>query len=717
MNFAQPPDDTPKSPWAERFTVQEESRDVLTWDNLKHSGYAPEIPRVNNPIHYLNISDLIDQLAPNAVPSDGELDKLLRTEDYQNDKLRGIVRVFLWRAYATDVGDAAKAIGDIYNLTKLRVDETRWFGFFRKDRWYDWIQTSPPAKAGGLLWSVDDPNVWRELSMCLELADRALKALIEDKNDHAMLNFPRQFRNSYCLLMGYGTVQLQTILYGRIEKWEDVVPRRDGDDPPPSDARVLLSLYAEEILAKVKGEPCQFNYVAGISKSQWRQRLEEILTTYKWIIHELCHGIIGARDQNNIPGEVRPNIERAAEPTLMVFAKLATPWSKNFFGGSTTVFPLLADIPIAVLSYEVPSALYMNHPSIPGDWQKDDAEINSTYTPASWTSRLLSEAFWNDPAVPQKSADYFHRPFIFSNSTRWGGGPQAWGAVEPDPDDHTLATMTNQDKQVLETWNERHQIWIGIREVWYDEERYKWENSPWAQIEWRIKIDLFAAAFAKRDEVACAQIATELVHRINWSEDRNTYIRYLPKNDRDLSPWWVLHCIGLLMMASIPIRDHPNLERSQMIETNWTYSAAPSLEAAAAGERYAVRFVMEGTQPKDEHGVNRSEYFDQVNETGQKVNDITQYDYLGLTCGVVNEVARYAPMYAVWVGSIMEAQIALREDRVSIQRNYLAAHSTRWASNWVYKIPKYNQRVIRVVNNVTYDMKWNKYTWEWELAP
>ncbi|GAW13475.1 hypothetical protein ANO14919_028610 [Xylariales sp. No.14919] len=200
MNIGEPPpEDLPDSPWAARFTRQQNSRNVFAWDNLQHSGYAPEGPRVNDPIRYLDTTGF-PGLGENPVtPNNEEMDKIFRTESYQNHKLRGLRTweantLNRWVNFGPEFGsfsgghvtrddpNLAQALKSAFDRSKVKVDETRWYKFFGKDRWYDRIQTSPPATTGGLLWTVDDPRVWGELSICLELADRAFKALIEDRN-------------------------------------------------------------------------------------------------------------------------------------------------------------------------------------------------------------------------------------------------------------------------------------------------------------------------------------------------------------------------------------------------------------------------------------------------------------------------------------------------------------------------------------------------------
>ncbi len=69
----------------------------------------------------------------------------------------------------------------------------------------------------------------------------------------------------------------------------------------------------------------------------------------------------------------------------------------------------------------------------------------------------------------------------------------------------------------------------------------------------------FADAFAKRDEIKCSRIAIELVHIVNWSEDRTVFLAYMPQHNRDLSSQWVIHSIGTQILSALPIPSSPAL--------------------------------------------------------------------------------------------------------------------------------------------------------------
>ncbi|KAI1305100.1 hypothetical protein F5Y03DRAFT_406644 [Xylaria venustula] len=193
------PGSPPHSPWTERWPKREDP--TFGWNNTAHTGLAPELPRVDDAIRYLDTSFAGDLIGPQATPSNRELDILFRTESFQTENLFGMLT---WQAITlnrwvnfspdqigpmsgghlpSDVGDSLEASTRVYDQNKIKVDESRWFRFIKKQRWYDWLETSPPGSVPGRVWSVDDPKIWNELGICLELVDRMFKALIEDKND------------------------------------------------------------------------------------------------------------------------------------------------------------------------------------------------------------------------------------------------------------------------------------------------------------------------------------------------------------------------------------------------------------------------------------------------------------------------------------------------------------------------------------------------------
>jgi hypothetical protein len=161
----------------------------------EHSGLAIEFPRLDPKFYH----DPVPDARKFERPSNGvELDRLFSSEYYQRKYLHGTrswqgVLINRWLGpspfgllsgghTSTDDVDFLRAMVE---RDQIKVDETKWFRFLQKNRWYDLVEDenhpTVPAPRGGP-WSVDNPTVWNELSVCLELADRILKALVSDRH-------------------------------------------------------------------------------------------------------------------------------------------------------------------------------------------------------------------------------------------------------------------------------------------------------------------------------------------------------------------------------------------------------------------------------------------------------------------------------------------------------------------------------------------------------
>ncbi|KAI8635429.1 hypothetical protein F5Y19DRAFT_482660 [Xylariaceae sp. FL1651] len=301
--------DLPSSPWAERFPI---SSCTYISKNVNHSALAPEVPRINDPKYY----DLSPSFTSDELPqSYGDLDKLFWSEDVQREQLWGLDT---WQAAAlsrylrfsptgyvsgghrpvdrksvglvstprldaplsglslqfaglqlwtTSVGANVERDFAVYYRERIKIDEAKWLPFFRKDRWFDWIQVSHPFAQSqpGRTWSVDDPKVWEVMRPSIELANRILGALIEDKHE--------------------GVLTLQTILYGRIDLWSNVSDI--FGQAPVNHATVLLSYPTEQMICQKRGiQNCQWDFIPNLTCSEWRDRLIKLFSTLVWGFRE-----------------------------------------------------------------------------------------------------------------------------------------------------------------------------------------------------------------------------------------------------------------------------------------------------------------------------------------------------------------------------------------------------------------------------------------------
>ncbi|KAI0867286.1 hypothetical protein GGS24DRAFT_516283 [Hypoxylon argillaceum] len=746
----------PFSPWGKRFDTSMDNPPregpYFTWDNLRHSAYAPEVPRINDPMYYL---DLPNENQPQAIPSNEELDKLFRTESIQKAMYSGMVT---WEAITlnrwvqfspqiglmsgghlqSDAGESAKASMAIFDTYRIQVDEERWFPFFRKARWLDWTETSPPSKTSGIVWSVDDPKLWNELRICIELVDRIFKALIEDKNS--------------------------------AEYWQDVVPPEGGEEPYP-DALVLLSYEMEKLIAKTTGKPLANEDIATLSKSQWRARLTETLAAHLWtfvddginsegrewsprsrpftsmcqlnvcrlrvlldpqltlaercrelfmvaqtMFHELMHAIMFGREHDHLARRAVRNRDytRDYEPLIdcQGVSELGICMEQNILGGGFQMSQIMG-LAITSMSRKVPNALLKTRDlHAPGSWGDDGAMIETGYAQSTWISRLLSEAFWKDESVPHKSANFFHRPFIFVNESFY----DEKYAVEwtspivraPNP----VSNSYDTDMSDVRTWNERHQLWDSFSAGWDRNEYVQWRMSPWAFTRCRTTITKFERAFAEKDEIGCGIAANEMVMLVDWT-DQTAFSQALPQDEYDSRVSWIFHAIGLLMMASIPIRKK-GLRRDKS-KPEWTFTGNPSKDLVAAGLTVPVRLAMFESQK--EESVGKSEFFNQADDRGQTESGFSQIDYLQLAERVTTGVSKYALVYFSWVEAIARAGTNIRRDRQDILTAYPQSHETHWASEWFFEEPGYDKRVGYIDNGVPLQATFNSASTYWEYIP
>ncbi|KAI0544607.1 hypothetical protein F4679DRAFT_589322 [Xylaria curta] len=321
----------PSSPWATRFPLDEL---IYTSEQTNHSFFAPKGPTISDPKYYDQRPLPRDAYQPLTLP---QLDTLFWTEAWQIDRLVGIPT---WKAGAFNrhihsipgtgtisgghqpidamkVGfttrfPSARPSGPspileallnsmrtneerdfaVFLQDRIEVDELGWLPFLQKRRWYDWIQVSkdfdsPPGRT----WSVDDPKLWGILRVSLELLNRMLDALIEDRHEGGPLIFEQEkgdYLRFYKLILSLSIhinlhahdSQLQTILWGRVDYWSNV---EDMFGPPPTpDATVLMSYVSEQMLSQMRGVACEWDFIPEMDSQEWRVRLVKLLRKIIW---------------------------------------------------------------------------------------------------------------------------------------------------------------------------------------------------------------------------------------------------------------------------------------------------------------------------------------------------------------------------------------------------------------------------------------------------
>lgn len=169
-------------------------------DRRTHSGVMPEYPSTN--VHEYTMPRRLERPTP-AIPCPNyrELDRLFLTERLQKSAYSGLktwetlpFAELLYDGFpgASDDGDQWSSWLQFVKTT-VQVDESTWFEFFKKPRWFDYRvdprvelkEPSPPWKQlpdDGVHWSVDTEPLWDVLRIAIEVANRVLKKLIEENN-------------------------------------------------------------------------------------------------------------------------------------------------------------------------------------------------------------------------------------------------------------------------------------------------------------------------------------------------------------------------------------------------------------------------------------------------------------------------------------------------------------------------------------------------------
>ncbi|KAI1822451.1 hypothetical protein F4861DRAFT_514371 [Xylaria intraflava] len=527
----------------------------------------------------------------------------------------------------------------------------------------------------------------------------------------------------------------------------------------------------EKRISQAKGTPCRADFMLNLTKDQWHRRMINLLSTHLFsfiesdttpeacdiasehadytsicllraarielligdrvslaercllhfnlavsVVHELMHALMYARYQRVGSGAraFNRNVDRE-EPVIdgKGVAELGFTMESLFFGGAVVIAPS-DGIPITAISFPTPNLISNRHNNtVPGDWSLPGTLLRGFYIPASWTSMLLSEAFWKDKRLPKKSVNYFHRPAVFGTESRNPAhGPRQWSNVLNPNDPDRIHTASDVDKHVIVEWNQRTSVWRNLRMPWYDSEKAAWEASPWSFLPQRIRLHAFIEALSRRDEVACAINADSVTQIVPWTHDRTQFYEHMPSGGNDLKPDWVFHCIGLLMMATIPIRpyDMDDTERNPW----WTYTAVPSRRARAAAVRFQVSIDQGGELERTT--APRSVFFDHIRNRGEIENGFSQLDYLDLVLATVNHIQNHYLVHYSWVTAILDAHRELLADRQRLRRYYPRDYPDRWASTWYFKMPKYNKRVGRFINGVFRETRLNPGTGQWEFV-
>ncbi|KAI0391552.1 hypothetical protein F5Y17DRAFT_460732 [Xylariaceae sp. FL0594] len=771
----------PLTPWGERI-VERKTYMFDVRDGKRRSGFAPEYPTLPDPKTWL-------QLPPPASPPPPS--PLLTTEERllrqiqelnvsearrQQQRHQSSLRRFTPRTYEdldrvlydevvqrqTNYGprtwECAALSSEVYYeggtqvpgdqlvdsetgrhveaKARIKVDESKWFPFLKKDRWYDWIQTSPPGPPDeqGKVWSIDDPDIWAAIRTPLD--EFGVPIII--------LTFP-----------------IETMLWGRMAYWVKAIPAKFKAPEPFPNCRVLLGRNLDIHLTASGGDPTPVDWAAISRRDErhWRDRLAYLLHKHLMsfaildcieahacdidqdvpeytsichincdkvtllmrddltlseralleiqlavtIVHEFMHAIYSARkalDRKKDGNCIDPKDPfRRGDPLYNCegVTELGVTMEQHVFDGLMDGRPSSSGIPIVMMCVRAPNRTMPNtsyRGSVPGSWQADPLHVHFPTT--LWASKLLSEEFWADPRLPRKSDNFFHKTPVFQCDEKPGGG---FGFVYAK-NFNSFPIVYPEDDRAADTWSDRQQLWAIYRMNWYEREFPVFDISPWSDMFARHRLSEFSRAFAKRDEFACGQIAQWFLKGMPWEQSLKEY------TDKGATNNWIFHVIGLLMSASIPTRER-EYTVSGMNALPFSYVGFPSRSADAAGQKTRVYIPSEIYTRKDIKTVPASQFYNPFAGDSLPADRIAQDDYLALADAVVAHVSGRFPIYPAWVAELVKRRAEIKDARDKIRRDYPSSHRQRWSSAWDFVVPAYS------VDAVVWDVRLNRFVDLW----
>ncbi|KAI1321242.1 hypothetical protein F5Y16DRAFT_405316 [Xylariaceae sp. FL0255] len=705
--------DLPSSPWAERFPYN----DYTYVENAaNHSSLAPVYPRIDDAKYY--------DIPPSDTRAPGDSKEFDRLFWHESLQVRELLGIRTWEAavlkrrlhLSNDVGfisgghtpplnaEEEEATLLAYSRDKIKVDEAKWAPFLRKERWFDWAEGD--SVYGD--WSVEDPAVWDSITTSIELANRMLAALLEERNEgeQRIAKAERKEKTPWDWAVTK-TVQestdrliklLKNVVWGLLPTLDSRGALGVTYSPATTMNDYTFISLSVELVERLKDTSLSL-----------AERCEAQVLFSVLLIHELMHAILlsreypgdndyaGNRWNRSVPPLDEPYLNAAGINEGGAFMEQA------LFGGLLRTYPLLSPkywkgqarpFPrmLASAMKEFPDGESLGNAVVGSASREAGATTTVYHMPLVWHSRLLSEQFWarSDP----KSANFFHRSvYLYGQHLNEVGnaGPSRWR--QPEVQMSSAQNREIGDQEFGTDFEERRLMWKSAREGWYDEAKRTWDNSPWQNQLAIERYQDFAKAFASRDEILCANIAESLALSVRWDKDERSYREDLPSPDGVAGRNWAWHVLGLLMMASMPIRRQPRSEERK--KQVWR-ELEPSRTAAAGGYSEDVIFI---DRPRPiTSSVKASLFYRSDGESGwQSVAPrlITQKDYLDAAKEILVYIRQSgAFVHLDFYDALVGFHKRVSDIRDNLEYHYGTASANEWAPDWDFQLPEYNPAVM-----------------------
>ncbi|RWA05682.1 hypothetical protein EKO27_g9425 [Xylaria grammica] len=310
--------------------------------------------------------------------------------------------------------------------------------------------------------------------------------------------------------------------------------------------------------------------------------------------------------------------------------------------------------------------------------------------PSLHVSKLLSAQFWDDQTILKKSDNGFHFRPLITNTTLFRG-LDVYLAYNPTQLINPLPTqLLPGEAEMIQAWRDRENDMRTARSSWYLAALDPWLSSPGTLLQWanhkqRQTILRFARGFARKDELECRFIAEQLVDRIPWKEGRQKYIDAVLSENIPFQ--WIYHAIGLLMLAALPIRNHP-------LANNDEYDSVTTFVPSREATQLHIRTDVLRPRTKDLRIVDPAELWDPLGrpEAG-KITNFFHEDYINLVDALFKELgAHNVEVSMPWVRQITRTADDLRTQRRAVRRGTRGKET--WAA-WRFIVPAYTSTTAK----------------------
>ncbi|KAK9416099.1 hypothetical protein SUNI508_09872 [Seiridium unicorne] len=717
------------SPWASRFGPSARSGAVDS-NGIRHSMLAPMYPDLD-PRYYHDIPGVHIPLDNPVIPqpSDPQLDALFHSERHQQATLAAKTRQIgvLGTYTCLDKSEHTSYLNDTLGQTPFTVDESSWFDFMQRNRWYK------PAVVPNMVplpheqeLTVDNDKLWQHLRWPFELANRILRIMIHEQ--HPFLDAVlfgnviveeqagsatqppqmRYLRPMEDLPVWNQSKRLFVLYRPKEQRPSDLVMRNTIHDLTRNliwafqDEEAYKNGQANWALAAVLNRELPAGQhgplIILLNIQLFRGLLENTLTHAEkcyayWaiasnILHELTHSLWQQRFFCD-HGTAEPFISSEEMVELGCSAENA------IFGGRINILQgeiwrtdgafhgLIYNMVVTEWPNPWDASAYSNssdglHRTTHQGAQAwtEGAQLIKWQVPALWVSGLFTDEFWRLSVDKYGSRALRVPKMIVSYSLVWRLGDRAFSLFTVDPQPEVAELMPELIK-LRERFVEREEAYRRIR-PWQQVEYRKWQASPWSWTIARMVINDFAEYHAQQDFFRAAEKASELF-AIAVTAQNTDHI-----NSNGLLPWaptyWVFNIIASLMLASLPVRTAPAVSGTRVYKR-----LLPTQHAINAHPGKSVdRLKNEPALPNLQWWCDvagRPPFQARLPAEFQPIN--RPHDFLPK---IDDKIARWnhdqVPVHNEWIRAIYAAL-----DDIKGFRQFVG-ETNRW-STWNFKIPDY----------------------------